>query len=805
MPYTLNKFDGTSLVTIADGVVDKQDTTSINFIGKNVSDYGTLQNDNFLWLLENFSAPTAPVHKLQGQLWFDKTTGVLRPKIYDGAYWRMVGITEISDTEPTYLQTGDLWFDSTNKQLWAKNSTGFTLVGPELVKGYDNTKWESISVSSADSAYPVIALAVNGIYLALISSADFDVVNTDAVYALGFTHLYKGITFKDSTVSLHGNVEDSRYGKLVEDDIVTGNWKFTNQKGIIVGSDGGTKFYNTSGDTVIQNTVGGSVVINAQSLSPISSNINLGSNANKFGSVYATTFNAGTNLTAGNFTGDFSLTPSSKLHPSVDLGNSLGQANSRWNSVYTTQVSAGSSATVGLLEGQWTLTANSKIISPVVQTPVVSAGATSANGTFVGQWIAAPGSTIQATSVVDSSGNVLPSDYNPTRNTIAQRGTVGDIKATTFIGNLTGNVTGNTSGTHTGAVTGDVTGNTNGTHTGPVTGDVTGNVTGNVNGNLTGNVLSQYITAGSPTTDADILGVWKFSTDSKLKVNYISAGNNSDQAQFNGSFVLTSGSRLQATDILDNYGQIIPISDQAGNGSLVRRTGAGVVNAGTFQGNLTGNVTGNVSGDAGGNAATATKLKTSRKISLSGDVSGNVNFDGTQDVTITATIASPIPRGIIVMWSGAVNATPAGWHICDGTNGTPDLRDRFVVGAGNSYSVGEFGGEASHTLSAGELPSHRHTLKDVWQVQSDGPTNFTSLDGSSGWPARNINGVFDTGTVQNNPSYGGYMSIVYDNGGDGGINDNAIWYIDNATDYTGSGQAHENRPPYYALAYIMKL
>lgn len=115
-----------------------------------------------------------------------------------------------------------------------------------------------------------------------------------------------------------------------------------------------------------------------------------------------------------------------------------------------------------------------------------------------------------------------------------------------------------------------------------------------------------------------------------------------------------------------------------------------------------------------------------------------------------------IPSGIITMWNGASSAIPDGWLLCDGNNNTPDLRDRFIVGAGNNYNVGATGGEATHKLTTSEMPSHNHTFSgsshthtlslsglrtstDGAQLSyfSDGSdTNMKDYSGSSDWWTR---------------------------------------------------------------------
>lgn len=152
-------------------------------------------------------------------------------------------------------------------------------------------------------------------------------------------------------------------------------------------------------------------------------------------------------------------------------------------------------------------------------------------------------------------------------------------------------------------------------------------------------------------------------------------------------------------------------------------------------------------------------------------------------------IDAVIPIGMIVLWSGAVANIPAKWSLCNGANGTPDLRDKFVVGAGSTYSVGAAGGAASNTLSTANLPNHFH---------------FSSASPSDGTKAGS-NLVNEKGDGED-----GFAKYA---AGSGCIGDAGDLYGQIGTDVafrTGSmttgGTATEitNLPPYYALCYIMR-
>jgi microcystin-dependent protein len=127
-----------------------------------------------------------------------------------------------------------------------------------------------------------------------------------------------------------------------------------------------------------------------------------------------------------------------------------------------------------------------------------------------------------------------------------------------------------------------------------------------------------------------------------------------------------------------------------------------------------------------------------------------------------------LPRGIIALWAGEPWELPSGWLLCNGQYGTPDLRARFVVGYGqgvglSNYGMNAKGGEESVTLTTAQMPAHSHSH------------NF-------------------------------YNAGLHHHGhwNEGQIMANGTPVLNSQTNNTGGSQAHENRPPYYALAYIMR-
>ena len=199
-----------------------------------------------------------------------------------------------------------------------------------------------------------------------------------------------------------------------------------------------------------------------------------------------------------------------------------------------------------------------------------------------------------------------------------------------------------------------------------------------------------------------------------------------------------------------------------------------------------------------------------------------------------------VPSGVIMMWSGAEGAIPSGWYLCNGSNSTPDLRNKFIVGAGAGYSVGNTGGSNTVTLSTSQIAAHSHTTNNhnhsvsvsdpghghsvsdpghghSMSVSDPGHQHNTSVTGAKlfpGYGGAHVpygggGGYPGTHFNMSNANTGISMSASSANTGVSASNANTSLSVSTgnanpSTNNTGGGSAHENRPPYYALCYIMK-
>lgn len=150
-----------------------------------------------------------------------------------------------------------------------------------------------------------------------------------------------------------------------------------------------------------------------------------------------------------------------------------------------------------------------------------------------------------------------------------------------------------------------------------------------------------------------------------------------------------------------------------------------------------------------------------------------------------------VPAGLVILWYGSTGTIPSGWHLCDGTEGTIDLRGKFIVGAGtgSAYSVGDTGGSATftasgtitisgHALTIAEMASHRHPFQDKYAGTGGSSTSSTGAYSIS-------SAVYSTGSTDSNGS--------------------GTAHGHSAAEGTAfAGDAVASLPYYYALCYIQK-
>ena len=710
MAYQINHYSGTPLTVVLDGVIDT--TLDLKLVGKNAAGYGEIQNENYVWLLENFSSTSAPSKAIQGQIWYDSTLGVQRLKVYDGngAWHQNASIT--LDPSISGKVDGDLYWNSNDKKLYVYSGGAFNFVGPQRIPNYDKTELESKLVQDVSSQNkPIIQAVLNGIVVYVISdNADFQLATNSLP---GFDWIKKGITLRDD-VKVHGvsTHADFLVDKVPDDFIYSANPTFA----VIANfADAG---FNIGSRLLVSN------ISNTPTLTTTGPVLNFKTQ------------------TANSLT----LSNADVLPGTVNVSN-IGSSNSKWNEIYANYV-------YSTAQQADTLKVNQNYRSASV------------------------------------TGNVA--------DTVVVRDSSANINATTFTGDLVGNAS-------------------------SATVLATPRNINNVSFDGSQNITITASTTNSLLPGTDITGQ-SFNGSSQITWGVDSASTN-------------TASKIVKRDSSGNFSAGRITASLIGN-VLSSATGNTVVNTTTTIANFTGSLT--------GNADTATKLATIRTIN-------GVNFDGTQSITITDSTkvnkagdtmsgfltlsANPTsnlhaatkqyvdtygcPTGVIVMWSGNTNTIPTGWALCNGQTvnnlTTPDLRNRFIIGAGSTYTAGQTGGATSQTtstagshshnsvtgattLTSGQIPSHEHTFTDVYAIVGD-----YGLGGSTA-PVRDRNGTYI------------YPSFYAGNASDGD-QDNGAYGFPSITDSVGSNQGHSHSistdgshshtvttvPPYYALAYIMKV
>jgi len=452
---------------------------------------------------------------------------------------------------------------------------------------------------------------------------------------------------------------------------------------------------------------------------------------------------------------------------------------------------------------------------------------------------------------------------------------IGDI---TITANLVGSVIGNLLGSVRGDVVGNVTATTvtatnligNLTTTTVSATNLIGTVTGNINSirsSITNFSSANAVITGGRATNlievaATTLTVTNFGTGNvRITGGYINnlANITADQSVFNnvttGMLVSTdfSSSNVQVTggsltnlvnlqtQILqgDNFsspnvqatgGSLTGITNIDANQLLVTNFSSpnvqitsgnllGITNANVAYGNVTFLTVANATINGGNIVNTPIYNAQITNSTLVNPVATTQPAnDRTTKLATTEFVHNVVPTGAIIMWGGAVVAIPPGWQLCDGSNSTPDLRDRFIVGAGNSYGPGAFGGNTAINLKTSQIPSHLHSISLTGNTNTGGTHTHTAT-------------VTDPGHLHNS-QYSNRTPIGTDTIGAGteiGGMGTAFTFptttastgvtvtVNSAADHihsvtltgntgnTGGTESVDIRPQYYALCYIQKV
>jgi hypothetical protein len=208
MAYLINRYSGAELTSLDDASVDT--STSINLVGRNYTGYGELQNENFLWLMENFAGEGAPTRPLSGQLWYNTVDNSLYS--YDGAQWNIVSGATVSETAPENPAAGAFWLKIPVGILYVRLNSGWLQVGPEAAEGFEDTRCHSDTIQASDGrTFPIIKVLVNGGVTGIVATGEFTIHPDNPIE--GFSDIkvgYNMANFAQFTGNLEGIADRAR-------------------------------------------------------------------------------------------------------------------------------------------------------------------------------------------------------------------------------------------------------------------------------------------------------------------------------------------------------------------------------------------------------------------------------------------------------------------------------------------------------------------------------------------------------------------------------------------------------------------
>ena len=648
MAYVINKFNGVQLVVLDDGTIDT--STSLGLVGRNYVGYGETQNENFVFLLENFANTAPPSRPLVGQIWFNTTDDTAYA--YDGSNWNPIGSATLSSSAPPNTNSGALWLKTPINQLYVYTGTEWRFIGPEAVEGFGSTRARAGSLDDTlGDPQPVIFLETNGSVFAICTAAAFVINPSNSV--TGFSNALQAGINLSATAKINGSI--------------TGNAATADQLST-ARLINGVPFNASSDITVSANTTNllkkGTYIAGANfnGSSEITWSVDATS-SNVIGKIVARNseggFSAGT-ITAtfiGDLTGNVTASSGTSVFNTVQATQFIG-ATLSGNAASATRLATARTINGVNFDGSNNITVpasadtltgnsinNSVTLSGLTQVGTLSSLNVNDSGIFVG-------SGNQLRLFVDSS---TPTIRSATGRLNFDMGISGpDVN---FVDSTTSLSLG---GPNAPAIIGDNTTNLGitgykfaGVYADNFFGNATTATLATTATNLPGGGLGAipYQTAAGATT---MLGLGAAGTVLTAQAGGLAWQTIAQESLTKGSYLNMINTTTSGSLSVFNGNLPVTISVDATTtntaSKVVARDASGNFAAGTITANLVGAVT--------GNASTATQLQTARTIN-------GVSFNGTQDITIIATDATKVAlagstmTGYLTLVGAPVNANHA--------------------------------------------------------------------------------------------------------------------------------------------------
>lgn len=229
MAYVINKYDRTVLVTLDDGTIDT--STGLALVGRNYVGYGEAQNENFVFLLENFANVAPPPTPLVGQLWYN--TEARTVSAYNGTNWSPVGNAQVSSIAPYPGTEGQLWYKVNTNQLFVYESDEWNLIGPSALDGFAETQWKAAAlIDSVGDEKPVLLSIVNGNVDAIMADEQFSIGFENSID--GFFDIRPGLNIRSSKKFIGGLIGNADTATELKDIRTINNVPFNGTANITI-------------------------------------------------------------------------------------------------------------------------------------------------------------------------------------------------------------------------------------------------------------------------------------------------------------------------------------------------------------------------------------------------------------------------------------------------------------------------------------------------------------------------------------------------------------------------------------------